>query len=496
MLYNIYCVNLKKNGYGSIVIVSELEQKTLVGTSDDGNNASASSTRRVMKSGPKIYGQGDMRDYDPSSFGPQGVIRRTVLPGSPYRGENQFYNFQKGNGEYMNEDRQNMENMFDNTDVPEEMLDQEEGFFEEPVMEEPAAEQEEAEEMQDIPEEDYEEEEDLSGEEPEMDLRVRPMVRGPQPPQMANPQGRPVMADPQGRPAMRNPQQGRPVMRDPQGRPVQGRPMPQMRQMSGAQAQYTARVVKASRSAIKSPLFVLVVLFHIAAAAGSIMAVLMHQLNYGQIVKLLNEINIPSNMVSYVDKVSDALRQLDTGLTPVNIGLQVPAVLFALGLLLVLFCALIAKNKMSGIGFVFMKIVVIINMICACIAMLGMLIVAVAFLIAAWVGDSKEQITIAIIVLAAAIIITMFVVMYFFCYLATIKTIRVNSNKGESYGKVSVYVAFISIITSLFSVVGILSGIVNNEIASLVSSAGSLGGGLLLGIWLFNYRGRMKRLNQ
>lgn len=58
--------------------------------------------------------------------------------------------------------------------------------------------------------------------------------------------------------------------------------------------------------------------------------------------------------------------------------------------------------------------------------------------------------------------------MYYFSYLAMLRTFRTNTQKGESYGAASGYVAVVYILMGLFGIIGLLSGIVNGEISGIV----------------------------
>ena len=58
------------------------------------------------------------------------------------------------------------------------------------------------------------------------------------------------------------------------------------------------------------------------------------------------------------------------------------------------------------------------------------------------------------------------------------------------------YLAVMSIILALLSVVNLLSAIVNVEFSGLVSSAGNIGWLALFAVWLFRYRGDMSEFEE
>ncbi len=289
---------------------------------------------------------------------------------------------------------------------------------------------------------------------------------------------------------------GRPMGQAPRGA---GRPMGQM--PAGAarpsgQDFLSKRVMEIARKALKSPLFFLIVLLNTACVASSIAAIFLGELNYSQVVRLLNETDLPKQASGYVNTITHLLQQLDSGMIVQNIALHIPSILFCLGLWLVFITALAAKDRMSGVGFGFAKAAVILRMIVAGVVMLMVLIFTVTLVIAAWVSKDTQVIIVTAIVLVAAIVVTMMVIMYYFSYLATLKTCRLNADTGESYGKPSCYLAVLHIILALPSIIGILSGIVNMEISNIVGSAAELLWMILFAVWIFLYRGKMNELEE
>ena len=119
-----------------------------------------------------------------------------------------------------------------------------------------------------------------------------------------------------------------------------------------------------------------------------------------------------------------------------------------------------------------------------------------AFLVASWVSGSQVTVVVSAVLLVLMIVVTMMVIMYYASYLGTIKVCRLNATTGESYGNVSGYLAVMSILLALFSVINLLSAIVNVEISGLVSSVGNIGWLALLAVWIFRYRGDMSEYEE
>ncbi|MCD7833446.1 MAG: hypothetical protein LUH00_05590 [Lachnospiraceae bacterium] len=255
------------------------------------------------------------------------------------------------------------------------------------------------------------------------------------------------------------------------------------------------RVIEASKDALTSPLLILVALFQTVFLAGSVAAIFMRELSYGQIAKLLNLLDLPSQLSGYVSMFQSAMAQLDNGALAINLAIRVPDLLLCLGLWLI--CILShSSKKMPGIGFVLMQIVTIIEMIAACAVLLVVLILSVTLVIAAWSGGTQSLLIIAVATLVGAIVVTMAIVMYFFCYLSTIRIVSVNARTGECCGKVSAYVAVIHMILAVTGIINILSGIVNLEMTGIAAGVGQLGWMLLFGVWILKYRSTLSEYNE
>ena len=327
----------------------------------------------------------------------------------------------------------------------------------------------------------------------------RPMNGQGQPSQgrPMNGQGQPM----QGRPmnSQGQPMQGRPM--NSQGQPMQGRPMnsqgqPMMQNRPMSAPQYdmpsmgfrNTKIQEMSKKSFQSPIFLLVALLQTVYLAGSIAAIFMKQLNFSQVMRLITGISMPTQITGYMDQLLKLMAKLDTGAVLANLAIRIPDVLMCLGLWMIVFAARSKKTEMPGVGFTFLKIVVIIGLIKSCVLMLAGLVISVALVVSAWVSGVQTMIVAAVVTLVIMIVLTMFVVMYYFSYLAMLRTFRTNTQKGESYGAASGYVAVVYILMGLFGIIGLLSGIVNGEISGIVGSAGRIGWMLLMAFWIFGYR--------
>ena len=293
--------------------------------------------------------------------------------------------------------------------------------------------------------------------------------------------------------------QGRPM--NSQGQPSQGRPMnsqgqPMMQNRPMSAPQYdmpsmgfrNTKIREMSKKSFQSPIFLLVALLQTVYLAGSIAAIFMKQLNFSQVMRLITGISMPTQITGYMDQLLRLMAKLDTGAVLANLAIRIPDILMCLGLWIIVFAARSKKEEMPGVGFTFLKIVVIIGLIKSCVLMLAGLVISVALVVSAWVSGVQTMIVAAVVTLVIMIVLTMFVVMYYFSYLAMLRTFRTNTQKGESYGAASGYVAVVYILMGLFGIIGLLSGIVNGEISGIVGSAGRIGWMLLMAFWIFGYR--------
>lgn len=278
---------------------------------------------------------------------------------------------------------------------------------------------------------------------------------------------------------------------------VQGGPVNMQNRPAGAYVNaarpvnYAAqRLAMTARGVLKSPLLILVALLQTVYLAGAVMAVFLKQVDFSQAARLLSNVNFPAQMAGYMNSVLNVISRLGSGAIVANLIPRIPELLLCLGLWMTVIAARTKKEKMSGTGLGLWKAYVIIGMIGACLALLGGLIISVAIVVSAWVAGTKSVIAVSVIVLILLIVVTMLVVMYYFSYLATLKTFRKNAN-GEVYGTASGYVAVIHIIAGLLGIISLLSGIVNAEIGTIISAAGQIGWMVLFGVWIFQYRTKL-----
>ncbi len=249
-----------------------------------------------------------------------------------------------------------------------------------------------------------------------------------------------------------------------------------------------SRMMETSRRVIRSPLLIIITILNTIYLLASIGAVILKQLNYGLVARLISSINFPSQVSGYVSMFETLMKQLDTDAVIAALLVRVPGLLFCIGLWLLVITVRSAKERMSGSGFALMRICVVLRMIFSCIILLAVLVLAVTLVIAAGSGSSTSVLVLAIGILVAAIVLTMAVIMYYFCYLATLRAVQTNASTGDFYGKVSVFVAVVTIILALPGILNLLSGITNMEITGIITGISRLAWMILFAVWIFCYR--------
>ncbi|MDD6615621.1 MAG: hypothetical protein PUF13_05910 [Lachnospiraceae bacterium] len=291
-------------------------------------------------------------------------------------------------------------------------------------------------------------------------------------------------ARPQGRTPYDQNVQGR----APQGRtpyaPAQARPNNGMMRQGG----YGQRLMIESRKALHSPLFLLITFLYTAAIAASAVSAVMQNLNFSHILQMLISVDAPGELMTYANKVVELLSRFDSGAVIIVLVSRIPDVFLCLGLWIAYLTSGKRRRKMPGAGFLFARIGLVLKLIAGCVLMLVCLLLAVTFAVSAWVSGIRATEVASVIFLAAMIVLTMIIVMYFFCCLHTVKVCECNMVRGESEGRASAYAAVLTMLASLLSVLVLLYSVVNMEIVGIISAACSMVWMILMGIWMLGYR--------
>ncbi len=223
----------------------------------------------------------------------------------------------------------------------------------------------------------------------------------------------------------------------------------------------------------------------------TIASVLLQELGFSQVLSILANFDMPSELMSYVNRVLSFVSGLGSSMIAVSLILHLPELLLCAGFWILIASAGRKGAPMTGTGFLCTKIYIIIKMIISCIVMLICLILSVVLTVSAWLSADSGTKMVTAVFLALVIAVTMMIIMYFFCLLHTVKVCRANAIQGDSFSSVSRYAAVLTILAALFSVIGLLSAIVNAELAGIVSFACKIGWMVLAGLWILIYRSKI-----
>lgn len=257
-----------------------------------------------------------------------------------------------------------------------------------------------------------------------------------------------------------------------------------------------ARIKETSRGMLKSPVFLLAALLNTIYLASSVAAIFLKELNFSQVIRLASSVKLPAQITGYMDKLLALMAKLDTDAVAANLVLQIPNLLLCLGLWMIFMAGKSKKEDVPGAGFVLAKIYLIIGLIKYGIVMLAGLVISVALLVSAWASGVRNMKVAAVVTLILMVVVTMLMIMYYFSYMGTLKTCRINAGSGESYGRASAYVAVAHIFFGLLAVINLLSGVVNGEISGIIGGASKMGWMILFAIWIFMYRGNMSEVEE
>ncbi len=417
---------------------------------------------RRTKSGPQIYGQDSTGGFDDS----QGVIRKDIP------------------GKAQDQESPEIEMNFDPADRTEgqKVQTERQGAVRQQRPQARAASASRPRPQQQSQQQPFV----YSQQQPSGQSQQQPFVYSQQRPSVSS-QQRPSV-QPQQRPSVQS--QQRPSVQPQQQPPVQPQqanvraPKPQGAPKSGK----VSRLMDSSRRALRSPLLIIVALFQTIFLVSGLAAIIARQLSYEVFARLISSIPLPSQLSGYLNMFQTLMRHLDTDAVAGALLIRVPDLLLCIGLWMLIVMVRREEERMSGTSFLLMRIYIIVHMVASCIILLAVLVLSVTLVIAAWSSGSGGMVLLSIGVLLGAIIATMIVIMYFFSYLSTVKSIQMNVSAGDFYGKVSLFVGVVHIILALTGIVTLMIGIVNSEATGILSGIGRLGWMILFGVWLFCYR--------
>ncbi len=215
----------------------------------------------------------------------------------------------------------------------------------------------------------------------------------------------------------------------------------------------------------------------------------------------MNSINGSSGIFAYIYQLADMLDMEDmiwniydyiqsASLISMIIRM-IPTVLIAIGLWIT-YASAVNKNNtgMKTSGLTLIKVILIINLVCICIAF-GMVeifaLVAAVNLSNSYFGSSTLGYLVGAM-LGIAIAMTL-IILFYVKAVKSINTIRLTAQSGIPSDKVSAYVAVMAFIMGGFTALSIFG---SHGAFALLVNLGSATASISFGIFLFSYRGKMR----
>lgn len=170
---------------------------------------------------------------------------------------------------------------------------------------------------------------------------------------------------------------------------------------------------------------------------------------------------------------------------------QLPAILVAAGIWMVYASALDRSGApMKTAGLTMIRVIQIIVMVCQCILFAALESLVILVMIAVGQYDDSATPLFVVLILAVAIVMGLSI-LYYAKLVQTIGTMSTSIRYGQPSDRISAYVAVLTILGGVVSVFSLLRfGGAAASLSSLAAAVAEIG----FGVFLFQYRGRMKML--
>lgn len=282
-------------------------------------------------------------------------------------------------------------------------------------------------------------------------------------------------------------QYGYPAQKQAQGGHDYGRVQP----MGGGGKQLLAK----ARKQVRSPLLFLALLFHTAGTVLSIINIVS-----GNVISNLNALQATAQSVfgsslavRFMNGIIDVIEGMSTSIiVGVSAVLCVPGVILCLGLWLIYLQTSPSRDQISTAGYTLTKVMTILKFIGLCLLLAAGLIVSVAFVVAAGASSSVASIIVGVILLVTMVLVSVLVVMFYVQLLFCIKVIKFNVKTGADPGRISSFVPVMGILMCIFTILTMIP-MSPDDILGLADKAASAAWLLFGSIWLFVYRGKVRR---
>lgn len=257
----------------------------------------------------------------------------------------------------------------------------------------------------------------------------------------------------------------------------------------------SAQIMSKSRGMVKSPLFLLVLLFHTVMTVSSIINMV-----GGNAIQSLNAVQATlegvfgANVaISFLNGIIDMVEGISSGLIVIGGAvLNLPSAVICIGLWMAFLCTKKHEDYISTAGYTLTRVMILLEFIFTCLVLTAGLIISVAFVVAAGASSSTTSIIVGIILLVVLIIVSLFAILFYVQFLHCLKVVKLNVKAGADPGRIAVFVPVVGIIMGILTALSMIP-MSPDDILGLVSQ-GTTAAWLLFGsVWLLVYRAVVRR---
>lgn len=250
-----------------------------------------------------------------------------------------------------------------------------------------------------------------------------------------------------------------------------------------------------ARKMVKSPLFFLLVLIYTVMTVSSAIHIVggnaINSLNAVQAT--LQEVFGANVAISFLNGILDIAEKAAEGIIIIaGVIMHIPGVVICLGMWLAFFFTNRRNEPISTVGYTMTRVMVWLKFIVRCLILIAGLIISVAFVVAAGASASTASIVVGIALLAAVILISLFVILFYVQLLHALKAIKQNVKSGTDVGRIALFVPVVGIFMGIFTILGMLP-MAPDDILGLVTHGTSAAWLIFGSLWLLVYRHKASR---
>ena len=256
-------------------------------------------------------------------------------------------------------------------------------------------------------------------------------------------------------------------------------------------------MMEKARKRVHSPLFFFSAFLYTVAVIGAIV----YSVTGGWLTNLSTLSNtikafIGENIaIGYFDRLVAYVQTQDAGnvvLSRVIGGVRyLPAVLIMIGLWMAFTGISAKREEVHTSGLTLMRVILIIEFIVTCLALLAGIGVCVAYVVAAGAAQTMMTLIVGVVALLVMVIFTVLTILFFIQLLFSIRVVRTNCRSGVDIGRIPGFVIFVGIIGCLLSVALVLMKAPDDYIG-LIAGGAQAAWLLFISIWGIVYRATVK----